>query len=164
MCSSGILSFLILPLKQTDNKELLMNFKKFVDSTIFWEFVIKHKIKVTLLGKWYSLPSEIVDSLKRVVSDTRDYDCFFLNFCVNYDGKEELVDAFKLINRKVLAGKLDPDKITKQTIKENIYTSYFVPPNIIIKSSSIIANNPTKTGVKYFIISFLLNSSFLTFS
>ena len=60
---------------------------------------------------------------------------FFLNFCLNYDGQEELVDALKLINRQVLAGKLSPENITGDTIKENLYTSYFISPDLMIKNS-----------------------------
>tara|TARA_Y100000310_G_C20645842_1_gene796517 strand:- start:41 stop:724 length:684 start_codon:yes stop_codon:yes gene_type:complete len=130
-----ILSFLILPLKQERRMELLKEFNEFIIKEDFWKHLRENKIKVTVLGQWYDLPSEIIGNLKCLIEGTKDYDYFFLNFCLNYDGQEELLDAVRLINRQVLAGKLSPENITKQTIKDNIYTSYFIPPDLVIKNS-----------------------------
>lgn len=130
-----ILSFLILPLEQQDNQELLHQFKKLIDDQNFWKFLVENKIRVNLFGKWYDLPSDILGLLKNLVGCTKDYDNFFVNFCLNYDGKEEIVNACKLIARQVESGKLSYQNITQETIKENIYTSYFIQPNVMIKNS-----------------------------
>lgn len=94
--------------------------------------IFEKKVKVSVLGKWYNLPSKGVESIKKIIEETKDYDSFFLNFCIKYDGQEEIVDASKVIARKIKAGKLDPDAITKDAIKENLYSSYFLPPELII--------------------------------
>ena len=93
--------------------------------------ISEHKIKISIFGKWYKLPGKAVESLKKVIEDTKEYDNFFVNFCINYDGQEEIVDACKLISKQVELGKLDPEMVTKDTIKENSYSSYFLPPEII---------------------------------
>lgn len=105
----------------------------------------KEKIKISVLGKWYYLPGRVIDSIKDIIEYTKDYDGFFLNFCINYDGQEEIVDACRIIARKIKAGKLDPDAIDKEVIKDNIYSSYFLPPDLIIA-----------TGKKKSLKSFLL--------
>ena len=69
-----------------------------------------------------------------MLEETKDYDSFFLNLCINYDGQEEIVDSCKLIGRQIAAGKLAPESITKEVIKENCYSSYFIPPDLIIKT------------------------------
>lgn len=92
----------------------------------------EHKIKISIFGKWYNLPGKLVESLKRAIECTREYDGFFLNFCINYDGQEEVVDACKLLAKQVELGKIDPEMITKEAIKENIYSSYFLPPDLIL--------------------------------
>lgn len=130
-----ILSFLVLPWSLEKRKELLKRFKELIEGDFFREHVAKNKVKVTLLGKWYDLPSEILELVKKLGEETKDYDAFFLNFCLNYDGQEELVDAFKIMGRQLLAGKLSAENINKETIKENIYSSYFVPPDLMIKNS-----------------------------
>ncbi len=96
---------------------------------IYWK-----KIKVSVLGKWYDLPGRAIDPIKAIIDETKDYDSFFLNLCVNYSGKEEIVDACRIIGRRIQAGKLDLDAIDKEVIKDNIYSSYFLPPDIMIKT------------------------------
>lgn len=98
------------------------------------DVVHQNKIKITVLGKWYDLPGRVVEHIKKMVDATKDYDNFFVNFCLNYDGQEEIVDACKLIARQVKAEKIDIDSITKDVFKENIYASYFLPPDLIIKN------------------------------
>ncbi len=96
------------------------------------DFLNKEKIKVSIIGKWYELSSEAIDEVRKVLDETKDYDKYFLNFTINYDGQMELVDACKLICRQASAGKLNLEKISKSSIKDNLYSSTFVPPQIII--------------------------------
>jgi len=91
-----------------------------------------HKIKISIFGKWYNLPGKAVESLKMAIEATKEYDSFFANFCINYDGQEEIVDACRLIAKQVQLGKIDAEMITKGTIKENIYSSYFLPPDMVL--------------------------------
>lgn len=94
--------------------------------------ISEQKIKISIFGKWYNLPGKTVESLKKIIEDTKEYDSFFANFCINYDGQEEIVDACKLIAKQVEIGKLDPEMIRKDTIKENTYSSYFLAPDVIL--------------------------------
>ncbi|MBI4439578.1 di-trans,poly-cis-decaprenylcistransferase [Candidatus Woesearchaeota archaeon] len=117
------------------------HFKVLVDSIVEFfpmlkdlEEIHSNKVKVSIIGKWYNLPSRVVDPIKEVVESTRDYNQFYLNFCINYDGQEEMTDACRLIARQVAAGKLQPESISKSTIKESLYSSYFPPPDLIIKN------------------------------
>jgi len=93
--------------------------------------ISEHKIKVSIFGKWYKLPGKSVEALKKTIESTKDYDSFFVNFCVNYDGHEEIVDACRLMAKQVELGRIDSEMITKDTIKENLYSSYFLPPDVI---------------------------------
>ncbi len=97
-----------------------------------WSFLNENQVKVSVLGKWYNLPTKCIDEIKSVLNITKDYDRFFLNLCINYDGQEEIIDACRLIAMQVKANKLDPDKIDKSVFKENVYSSYFMPPNLVI--------------------------------
>ena len=100
------------------------------------DLVHKNQIKISVLGKWYDMPGKFVESIKNLIEKTREYDSYFVNFCINYDGQEEIIDAIKLISRQIKAGKLDPEMITKDLLKENIYSSYFLPPDLVIINGS----------------------------
>ena len=115
-----------------ENVEVLSEFlKKLMES----ELINKNKIKVNVLGKWYNLPVEAVNPIKNIINETKDYDHYFLNFCINYDGQEEIVNSCKLLARKIKEDKIDIEDITKDEIKDNLYSSYFLPPNLIIDNS-----------------------------
>ncbi|MDO8660600.1 MAG: undecaprenyl diphosphate synthase family protein [Candidatus Woesearchaeota archaeon] len=97
-----------------------------------WQYIVEHQIKISVLGKWYALSEQIVQQIKVVVEKTKEYDGFFLNLCVNYDGQAEIVSACKLLAKQVQSGKLDPDAIDELLVKENVFTSNFMPPEVII--------------------------------
>jgi tritrans,polycis-undecaprenyl-diphosphate synthase [geranylgeranyl-diphosphate specific] len=99
--------------------------------------ILNNKVKVSVLGKWYDLPNNLVESIKELTSETKDYDSFFVNFCMNYNGREEIIDAMKVIAMKIKNGSLDPGTITKNDVKENIYSSYFIPPDLMIVNGGL---------------------------
>jgi len=98
------------------------------------ELIHKNKIKVSILGKWYELPDQVIEPIKKIIDNTKDYDNFFLNLCINYNGQEELVDACGLIARKIKLEKLDPESINKELFRDNLYSSSFLPPDLVIKN------------------------------
>ncbi|MBD3259047.1 hypothetical protein GF371_00285 [Candidatus Woesearchaeota archaeon] len=100
-------------------------------------FLEENKIKISFLGKWYGFEGNIVENIKQLIDLTKDYDTQFLNFVINYDGQQEIVDACKIVCRQVKADKLDIENVTKDSIKENTYSSYFIPPDLIIKLGKV---------------------------
>jgi undecaprenyl diphosphate synthase len=94
-------------------------------------FIQDNKIKITILGKWYDLSGRAVDAIKNLIDKTKEHDAFQVHLCINYDGQEEIVDACRMVGIKIKAGKLDPEAITKTTIKENTY-ALSPPPDLII--------------------------------
>jgi len=129
------ISLLAEELKKEDVLPIFLDhFIAFFNEMKTLSIIHENKIKVSSLGKWYDLPGRAVEPIKDIIEETKDYDGFFLNFCINYNGQEEIVDACKLMARQIKADKLDIDSIDKETIKDNIYSSYFLPPNLIIKN------------------------------
>jgi len=132
-----IVTLYVLPseIKEESARESMIDaFVEFLDSFKINPLLFENKVKVSIIGKWYDLPSRAIDQLKDIIEETKDYDSFFLNLCVNYDGREEIVDACRLIARKIAAGRIDPEAIDASDIKDNIYSSYFLPPDLVIKT------------------------------
>ena len=129
-----IFTFYIMPVNvqaPDDYSVLVDELSSFLNEFNKMELIHKNKIKVSVLGKWYNLPSRLIDAIKNTIDATKDYDSYFVNFCINYDGQEEIVDACKMIARRVKLGKFDAEAITKETIKDDLYSSYFLPPDKI---------------------------------
>jgi undecaprenyl diphosphate synthase len=136
-----ILTVYVLPeqLKKEDQFSIFLDeLISFLNSIKSSSLLHDNKVKISALGKWYDIPGRAVDVIKGVMEDTKDYDRFFVNLCINYNGREEIVDACKMIGRQIKAGKLDVDAITKNTLKENVYSSYFLPPDLLIKNGKIM--------------------------
>ncbi len=98
------------------------------------DFVQKNYIKISVFGKWYDLPGRVVEPIKKLLDVTKDYDGFFVNFCINYNGQDEIVDACKILAMQAKTEKIDLDVIDRDNIKANIYASDFLAPDLIIKN------------------------------
>jgi len=120
--------------EEDEYNQLMDSLGTLFSSLIDNEMIKENKIKISVIGKWYSLPGMVVESIKEVMEETNMYDKFFVNFCIGYHGQEEIVDSIKLILRDIKEGKIKEEMINKRTIKENISTSYFVPPDVIIET------------------------------
>jgi len=135
-----ISSFNLIPMELTEEDyflEVAEYIASMLDELRAWNLLARKKIKISVIGKWYDLPMILVDSIKKINRETRDYDAFFVNLCANYDGQTEIVDAFRVVAMKIKNGSLDPDSITDKDIKENLYSSYSIPPEIIFVDGEV---------------------------
>ena len=130
------IQILTIGLPKVDDDKIVEFLKFYVNKS----FVDTNKIKISFVGKWYDLSSNLVSEIKRLLDISRDYDTYFLNFAINYDGHDEIVDACKLVVRKVMNNKISIDTINETIIKENLYTSNFVHPDLIIKTGGKVDN------------------------
>lgn len=108
----------------------------FFELLLNWDLIKENQVKISVLGKWYDLPERLLTPIKKIITETKDYDKFFINFCINYSGQEEIVDACKLIAHQVKLDRIGPENVTKELLKENIYASYFLPPELMIITGS----------------------------
>lgn len=102
------------------------NFNELADAKEIHE----NEVKVNFFGRIPLLPKKVRDAVSNVIGKTKHYSKFFLNFCLAYDGRDEIVDAVK----KIIKKGIPTDKIDRNTIKENIYTNEVPAPDLIIRT------------------------------
>lgn len=88
------------------------------------------KVKINFIGKLELVPSIIRDKLDRLSSLTEGHDKYHINFCVVYDGQEEIVDAVK----KIVKDDIETEKIDKKLIKSYLYTKEFPELDFLIRT------------------------------
>ncbi len=88
------------------------------------------KVKIQVSGRIEDLPEEFQRKVKDIQESTKNHDKYFFNICILYDGQEEIVDAVKKIIRKGI----QPDKISKEIIKQNLYTHNIPEADYIIRT------------------------------
>lgn len=99
------------------------------------EIIHHKKVRIYATGNWYDAEATMVDQIKKMLETTKDYDNYFINFCIRYDGQNEILTTAKLLVKKTIYQELKIDDLTKDSFKENMPTSNFMPPEIIIDNN-----------------------------
>ena len=99
--------------------------KKFLKKKI--EKLKKKKIKIKSIGERKKLSKKLINKIKKVEKlSSMNYD-ITVNLAFNYSSKTEIIESFKKsIKQKV--------KITKDTIKKNLYTKNIPDPELLIRT------------------------------
>ena len=102
--------------RSKDEVDYLMNlFKKgFKEEK---DIYIKKNMKVVFSGKKEGLSKDIISIIEEVESSTKDNTGLVVNFCLNYGGRSEIVDACK----KIIDDKIDKNDITEDLFKDYLY-------------------------------------------
>jgi len=119
----------------TKNEEEIDGLKKFFKELVLDELITEKKVRIYVIGNLNALEPDFVDILRNAMDKTKDYDHYFLNFCVKYDGHEEILAATKLLIRKALAEKISIDDLNVDQLKENLSSSYFMAPELMIMNN-----------------------------
>ena len=98
---------------------------KFLDKNI--EELIKKNLKIKSIGERKKLSKKLINKIKKVEKlSSMNYD-ITVNLAFNYSSKTEIIESFKKsIKQKV--------KITKDTIKKNLYTKNIPDPELLIRT------------------------------
>ena len=80
---------------------------------------------------WRSVISELEDAERRTV----DNDVLTLQFCVNYGGRAEIVDAARRVAELAAAGQLDPAKLTEDRFRRFLDEPDIPDVDLFVRSS-----------------------------
>lgn len=76
---------------------------------------LKKDIKVLVSGSYEGLPSDLCDAIKNVELKTKLCNSLTLNLCINYGGRNEIIDAVNLILKDGIAA------VDKNTFESYLY-------------------------------------------
>lgn len=119
-------------------KEVEDLMKLFVDSFLSISSnkkIHKNEVKLKAVGRLDLFPEEVRDAIKDAEKSTEKYDKRLINIAMGYDGRVEIVDAFKKIAAKVKSGEINPEDIDENMINDNLYTAGLEDPNLVIRTS-----------------------------
>lgn len=90
--------------------------------------------RIRLAGDINGLPEYLQVSIRKIEEKTKNNDGITLNLCINYGGREEIVNATKIIATKVKENELSIDDITEELISKNLRTYDAPNPDILIRA------------------------------
>jgi tritrans,polycis-undecaprenyl-diphosphate synthase [geranylgeranyl-diphosphate specific] len=97
----------------------------------------QNKVHVKVIGRTQLLPKSLQQLIGDVEKATENYDNQFLNFAFAYGGRAEIVDAARMIAKKVKDGELKLDDVNEDTFEKYLYTAHMSnqEPDLIIRTS-----------------------------
>lgn len=96
------------------------------------EEVHKNKVKINILGRWRRiLPHDIRAAAEKAIKATEEYNRFFLNILLAYNGTEEIIRAIQEIADTARKKKI---RVTPGLIKRNLWTSELPPVDLVIRT------------------------------
>jgi undecaprenyl diphosphate synthase len=92
-------------------------------------------VRVRWAGRRPRLWASVIKELQFAEELTRDNDTFTLTMCVNYGGRNELVDAMRAVGEDIAAGRLKPSGITDKAIQRHLYQPDLPDVDLFVRSS-----------------------------
>ena len=97
--------------------------------------IIKDGARVIISGDISRLPVKTQNVINDAIKRTEHLDKFYLNICLNYGGKAEIVRAATLFASDVKRGIYQPDELNEQLFETYLYTKDLPPVDLLIRTS-----------------------------
>ncbi|MBF0447147.1 MAG: di-trans,poly-cis-decaprenylcistransferase [Magnetococcales bacterium] len=98
------------------------------------EELVSEGVRFRALGRIGDLPENIQFLVNELEEKTKDNVKLQFNIALNYGGRQELVDATRILANKVLNGELTPDEIDENVISQHLTTAGMVDPDLWIRT------------------------------
>jgi undecaprenyl diphosphate synthase len=92
-------------------------------------------VRVRWAGRTPRLWRSVVDELRFAEQLTAGNSTLTLTMCVNYGGRQELVDAMRAMAEEVRAGRLKPSGVTEKAIQRHLYLPDMPDVDLFVRSS-----------------------------
>lgn len=92
-------------------------------------------VRIRWVGSRPRLWRSVINELAIAEALTADNDVITINYCVNYGGRAEIVEATREIAREAAAGKLDPDRIGEATIARHLQRPDIPDVDLFLRTS-----------------------------
>lgn len=92
-------------------------------------------VRVRWAGRKPRLWRSVIDELQFAERLTAHNSTLTLTMCVNYGGRNEIVDAVREIAADAAAGRIHPDRIGEKTIQRHLYTPDMPDVDLFVRSS-----------------------------
>ena len=97
--------------------------------------LVKNNIKLQIIGNQENLPKSVLKGLNKVVELTKKNDALTLTLALSYGSREEIVNAFKNISKKIVNNELSIKEIDENIINNHLYTFTLPDVDLMIRTS-----------------------------
>jgi len=97
--------------------------------------LIKNNIKLQVIGNQDALPKNVVKGLNKVIELTKNNTALILTIALSYGSREEIVNAFKNVSKKIVNKQLTIEEIDENIINNHLYTFTLPDVDLMIRTS-----------------------------
>jgi len=117
-----------------DEVSMLM---RLLEESIYRELpeLMENKVRLRVIGRTVGVPLPVRRGLEHVVAATEKNTGLTLLMAFNYGGRDELLDAFRALARRVQTGELVPERISEADVSGALYTDGVPDPDLLIRTS-----------------------------
>ncbi len=99
------------------------------------ERVHEHRIRIRAIGNLELLPQEVQEAIRYAEDRTAEYTDYSFNLAVAYGGREEILNAIRLLAKDAVDTKIAVDDIDEDMFSKYLYTSDIPDPDLILRTS-----------------------------
>ncbi len=122
--------------RSTEEVETLMRlFRQELNKAKEDSRIHQYQVRIRIFGRLESLPEDLQEAARSIMDMTKDYSKYSFNIALAYGGREEIINAIKLIASDVKDGKLDIPEISQDTVSSHLYTNGIPDPDLILRTS-----------------------------
>ncbi|PYN09227.1 MAG: isoprenyl transferase [Candidatus Rokuibacteriota bacterium] len=110
---------------------------RLLEESIYRELpeLMENKVRLRVIGRTAGVPLPVRRGLEHVARETQDNTGLTLLMAFNYGGRDELLDAFRALARRVQAGELAPEAVSEADVSRALYTDGVPDPDLLIRTS-----------------------------
>jgi undecaprenyl diphosphate synthase len=110
---------------------------RLLEESIYRELpeLMERNVRLRVIGRPTGVPLPVRRGIDHVVHETRANTGMTLLMAFNYGGRDELLDAFRGLARRVQSGELAPEDISEKHVSQSLYTDGIPDPDLLIRTS-----------------------------
>lgn len=97
--------------------------------------IMEENIRFTTIGRRDPLPENVLRQIDESVRLSAGNTGLTLCLAVNYGSRTEITDAVRKLAAEVQAGRLDPRRISEETVEKALYTAGMPEPDLLIRTA-----------------------------
>ena len=114
-------------------KALFQLLEDFIDKE--FELLHNNKIKLRIIGDREKIQKDLLAKMERTEKDTEGYKNLTLNIALSYGGRQEILNAARLLAEDALALKIKTADIDEKLFSSRLYTQGQPDPDLLIRTS-----------------------------
>ena len=112
---------------------LMFILKRFLKSEL--NEMMENGIRFQTIGRINKLPEDVQNLISETIKKTSVNSDMVLSLALSYGGRQEILDAVRIVAEKIKTGDFNPENITEEIISDSLYTGGMPDPDLLIRTS-----------------------------